>query len=71
MQETGKYNFNEAIALYKHGQWIYPAAVNVSQGCPTKLSPTNCSHLLAQAAPTSISNARARIAVQFLPQSSP
>lgn len=23
MQETGKYNFDEAIALYKRGQWIY------------------------------------------------
>ena len=37
MQETGKYNFNEAIALYKRGQWIYPAAVKRITGLPNEI----------------------------------
>lgn len=37
MQETGKYNFNEAIALYKRGQWIYPAVIKRLTGLSNKI----------------------------------
>lgn len=37
MQETGKYNFDEAIALYKRGQWIYPAVIKRLTGLSNKI----------------------------------
>lgn len=37
MQETGKYNFDEAIALYKRGQWIYPAVIQRLTGLSNEI----------------------------------
>lgn len=46
MRETGKYNFDEAIALYKRGQWIYPAAIKRLTGLSDEIVSSQLTHCL-------------------------